>query len=92
LGLQLLYHWWLPLLELQLMECYKKVPCFRNVLHFVGQWGYWLENGMCDSCSPQWALQSEHNFPFLDTNTFHPKRKFLVLALPWRIVQLFWMT
>jgi hypothetical protein len=80
--LQLLYHWWLPILGLQFMEYHKKVLRLGNVLHFVGQWGFWWENGIGDSYSPWWALRSEHNFPFLDTNAFCPKRNFPTSALP----------
>jgi hypothetical protein len=80
--LQLFYHWWRPILGLQFMEYHKKVPRLGNVLHFVGQWGFWWENGIGDSFSPSWALRSEHNFPFLDTNAFCPKGKFPTSALP----------
>jgi hypothetical protein len=31
------------------------------------------------------------DFPFWDTNAFRPKRKFLTSALPWLIIQPFWM-
>jgi hypothetical protein len=32
-----------------------------------------------------------YKFPFLDTNAFHPKRKFFTSAFPWLIIQLFSM-
>jgi hypothetical protein len=48
--LQLLYHWWLPYWGCNWWNATIKHQLSESILHFVGQRGYWLENGVGDSC------------------------------------------